>query len=292
MKKLAVFALAAMLVFGFAGQAMAYNYGTLVQFIYEGDVDGSDLYEVNTGLGSVKTGELTPLPRTVTAGQPLEDLSQFKTDKWSDLFVGFTSQYSYTVTVGAPYQKDTYKHVFMTTKSSNVPDVDDGYFTSFSGNASGLIATVPTPVTSKSSPTGGSWVSYWEYMEVYPAGFNTQGAYTGFNHNSAADSVVELDSLADANNNLVVGNFIDLYLWQYLEFDPYVGDTQRGFVGYDGAWADSPIAKIRIGVMADGDDTDLLPELYTQINPVPVPGSVLLLGSALLGLFGIRRKRS
>ncbi|MBN1106551.1 MAG: hypothetical protein JXL84_24325 [Deltaproteobacteria bacterium] len=43
------------------------------------------------------------------------------------------------------------------------------------------------------------------------------------------------------------------------------------------------------GVLGGGDDY-----IYSVINPnpVPIPGSVLLLGSALLGLFGIRRKRS
>jgi hypothetical protein len=52
---------------------------------------------------------------------------------------------------------------------------------------------------------------------------------------------------------------------------------------------------IRTFLTSDGTTIDLNGYNFaTVINPsaVPIPGSVLLLGSALLGLFGIRRKRS
>lgn len=294
MKKLLVVFAAAMLACGFTGQAMAYSYGDLVQFIYEGTVDSSSLYEYNTGLGSVKTGDLSA--RTITAGQPALNLSDFATSDWDELYVGFTTQYSETwVNAGDPiYKKNTNKFVFMATTTPGVPNVDTGFFTTFSDAAAGLVNTVATPRTTKSSATGGSWVSYWEKIEAYPAGFNTQGAYAGFNHNDAAFGFASLGILdndlltGDDTGAPEIGQYIDLYLWQYLQYDPFTGDTEMGFVDINGEFASTYIATLRIGIQDDGTGAA---QMYTQINPVPIPPSALLLASSLFGLFGIRRKR-
>jgi len=123
MKKFLVFALAAMLVVGFTGQAMAgYAYGDLVQYIYEGTTDTGN--ELNTGLGSVKTGELTS--RTITASQPALDLGNFNTDDWDQMYMGFTTQYSISpVNPGdPPFKKNVSKWVFMATTTPDVPNVN------------------------------------------------------------------------------------------------------------------------------------------------------------------------
>ncbi len=292
MKKVLGVVFAAMLVFGFAGQAMAgYAYGDLVQFLYEGTTDTGN--EFNTGLGTVKTGSLTS--RTITAGQPATDLGNFLTSDWDEMYMGFTTQYSVTTTNPGdpPYKKNTTKSVFMATTTSGVPDVNTSYFTQFSNLSSGLIASGANGQQAKNTP-----VSYWEYIEMYPSGFNTQGAYSGFNSNDAANGFATLGILDDDmatgadTGSLVIGRYVDMFLWQFNEYDPYTGDTVRGFVDIDGNWADTHVATLRFGVQDDGLGNA---QLYTQINPVnpvPVPAAVWLLGSGLVGLFGIRRRRA
>jgi len=178
----------------------------------------------------------------------------------------------------------------MATTTPDVPNVNTTNFSTFSNNSSGLINSGASGQQPKATP-----VSYWEYIEMYPSGFNTQGAYSGFNSNDAASGFANLGILDDAlgtgadTGSLVVGRYVDMFLWQYKEYDPYTGATQQGFVDISGNWADTHVATVRFGVEEDDLGNDYL---YTQINPVPIPGSLLLLGSGLLGLFGVRRKNS
>jgi len=286
MKKIFGVICAAMLVFGLSGQALAaYDLGTLVQFIYEGTTDAGN--EFNTGLGSVKTGDLTS--RTIIAGQPAVDLSDFVTGDWDDLYVGFTSQFSETwVNPGdAAYKKNKNTWVWMTTTTPDVPNIAFDQFLTFSGNANAVVATTPTGGQAKSAP-----VSYWEKIETY-AGTNYQGAYAGFNYADRVNGFASLGILdddlttGDDTGSAVIDRYVELYLWQYKQYDPFVGDTQEGFVNAAGAFADTFVAKLKIGIQDDGAGGA---QIATSV--VPIPAAAWLLGSGLLGLMGLRHRRN
>ena len=82
---------------------------------------------------------------------------------------------------------------------------------------------------------------------------------------------------------LAVGSPIELEIWM-------AGDDHWGLgEAYDGVW-DLPDTKtnylVRIGV------DDVTGMVYAETAAVPIPGAVWLLGSGLLGLVGIRRRKS
>jgi hypothetical protein len=71
---------------------------------------------------------------------------------------------------------------------------------------------------------------------------------------------------------LDAGGYVDLYLWY--------SNTTTAFDTID-----APIGLVRLGVDADNSNC-----LYAELRPVPLPGALVLLGSVLLGLVGIRRR--
>jgi hypothetical protein len=311
MKKLSVIFLAALFVFGIAGQAgaAAYTYGELVQVIYEGTTDSG--FEFHTGIGSVKTGELT-LPRKVDGlfvpsqagppfvpavdGQPSTDLADFDTDDFDELYIGFTSQYTDKVLVsgsGRPKYDYTY-HTFFASTSSVADEaamINGTYFTTYSNNSAGFVTTADSGPADKGEATNPT--SYWEKIEYLSGTGNIQGAASGMMNLSGPMAFASLGILdddlgsGDDTGSPVIGRYVDMYLYQYSEFDPDQGATVRGFKDINGDWNDTYVAKIRIGIQDDGSGD---PELYTEL--VPIPGTVLLLASGLLGLFGFRRKRA
>lgn len=110
------------------------------------------------------------------------------------------------------------------------------------------------PVSGLTSDSG----SYWKQFNNNSAVGNMNGIITPRMNNEA-----ELDALAQ-------GTDIIMYLW--------ASNTDRRA---GALLQDTPIAKVKL--TAGGD---------VFISTVPVPGAVWLLGSALLGVVGLRRKKA
>jgi hypothetical protein len=59
-----------------------------------------------------------------------------------------------------------------------------------------------------------------------------------------------------------------------------------------GAWSDTAFDRVEIRETTGGIDDEYFGEFFTGTTPVPVPAAVWLLGSALVGLIGISRRRN
>jgi hypothetical protein len=195
------------------------------------------------------------------------------------MYAGFTTQYSAQEVVGLPFQKDSTTVVAFATTSPTLPTVNKSQFITFSGNAATLTNTIPTGAYNKAQA-----VSYWESIEFESGLGNVQGNYAGFNNIDPSVGFASLAPLAGG-----IDSFVDMYLWQYQVYDGFSNPDTEGFIDAKGNYNNVWSAKLTIGLQDDGNGNA---QLYTEINPVPIPGSVLLLGSGLLGLFGIRRKKS
>ena len=272
MKKLITgIVMAVFLTFAVAGQAMAYFEngsfdGKLVQFIYT-EVDGkySD-NEVGTDLFTDK--ELS-FPTYDFTGSSIvldtKDASTFldhftTTSDWADLSVGYYST-TYSYMTG-----ESHRYVAMTT-----PDFFEiGSWSSIAGSSvylSTKYGAEGTPVVV--GPTSHAH----SYDHLMNSDSTSPGCYADFSNDYLANvGEANLGAL-----NAGAGSYVDMYLFEamgesWLDGD-FVTDTYR--------------ATMRIGI----DDVG---NLYTTMTPnvVPIPGAVWLLGSGLLGLVGIRRRKS
>ncbi|MEW6664918.1 MAG: hypothetical protein AB1512_06825 [Thermodesulfobacteriota bacterium] len=269
MKKLMTGLMAAMLVFSLAGQAAAFFEDfKLIRSIW----DTASPLEIGSDLGSYALQTEAAYPTNQLVGD-LINTSVFSSG------VG-------TLNIGYWAHGQTDRDFWVTGFGTRNPLPRGGFVTDGDGlqmgsrkqsNGDAVMnltqeyydSTVSTHLTEK-HPN-----SYWGAFENQGIGI---GAF-GQSMNGTANWEVTL-SLADL---LTVG-----YVDQLLYYFDYNGSTTMKN-GVEVALIRTYLDLGADGVLGGGDDT-----IGTVINPnpVPIPGSVLLLGSALVGLFGIRRKRS
>ena len=165
----------------------------------------------------------------------------------------------------------------------------DFYATGFANDTDGLTMLGRKQVSADAT---------YNYVQTLYAGSGL--ATTIINPKETADSYFKV---FDVNGNNIGSMGSNLKNDSYEMTLSLAGLTTMGYVdqvlyffNYDNISADkSGIEKgiIRTFLTSDGTTVDLNgPMIATVINPnaVPIPGSIMLLGSGLLGLFSIRRK--
>ncbi len=243
---------AMMLVFGVSGQAMAYfAQGDLIQVVYQ--TDGAN--EVATDLGSLASlGGLT----TAYSG-PTQNLSGAYNIPLPGTAGAFSTanwanmQIAYYVSSGmAPVSAWT-----SGPQAGQVNGSRQGAAVAAWANVTDTYAAASA--TAQAQLLKSNQPSYYYKMDK---GGQAIGSMAGFIQKPEYQGEQNLGALATP------GSFVDSYLYYY----PAVNTSTRGVM----------VATLRTA--ADGS---------TSIvgNPVPVPPSILLLGSGLMGLVGIRRKQ-
>jgi hypothetical protein len=266
MKKLLGIAMAAMLVFGIAGQASAdFEYGNL-HFVAIEDSDGTTKHDTTDGTYEYHV-----------------DLGNFNATHWGD-YTGTGDgqalgmfEWSGTVDTG------------MTLDDFDASSWDDIYFAAYgwdadwwqgeedtSWYAEGMAFTSAVQVTADNLSGSAAIQSLWNGTDLIE-----EGQY----------AMANADSYLSNNSDPELGNYNDFVnisgeFWNAELVG--LGDTYLYGFNYtdDGEASLALLGTFTLSL--DTTDNSLLID-YT---PVPVPASVLLLGSGLLGLFGIRRKRS
>jgi hypothetical protein len=268
MKKFAVLAVAAMLVLSLAGQAAAYFEDfKLVRTIYDGNPAQSTEIGSDLGLYAFKTaaeygnnifvGDLIGVPSFVS---PLSSVK--------------ISYYAYDDnTIGAADYWIT-------------GETDGDGLTLLGRKGSGL-QTATTQLQGYYQGLGGSTVSASKgATNSFFQKFESNGTAVASFANSL-DSTVGWEATVSLAELLGPDHFVDTLLY-YFDYNNNLSTTQKT--------PGTEVALIRtyLDAGADGFFGTADDKIGTVINPqvVPIPGSVLLLASGLLGLFGFRRKKA
>lgn len=242
MKKIMMLLIAAVMLFGVTGQAMAYfASGDLIQVVYQ---KGGSM-EVATDLGAFDP----TTPQTYSANPfPAAGTGTFSTAQWSDL------QVAYYVTDGGSIPAVYLSGSSAAGQSSNnqtsaaqtLKNLNAKYASISSGHAQVSLAQSNT-------------ASYY-YKEDKNNAALYGGGWAGFI--PAQDGETNLGALSTP------GASVDSYVYFY-------GDTSTASAG------------VQKGVIHTSSGTASFAPTAT-----PIPASVLLLGSGLMGLVGMRRKQS
>ncbi|MGD9162205.1 MAG: hypothetical protein PVG39_27595 [Desulfobacteraceae bacterium] len=180
---------------------------------------------------------------------------------WADLLMGITA-----------YESSTYTEYFATT-STLEPGVDMASWNNFNTNISkaysgynGLDADADDLVVHSATDGGSEGINWGALMNQK---YTVPGSYAGINADfSNGEAALDVLDVPGADN------YVDMYLYKY-----------AGVINLDNDDDNDPSTPWIGIIRLDSNGT-------VTLNPVPIPGSLLLLGSGLLGLFGIRRKKS
>jgi len=250
MKKLLGLVIAVCLMFGIAGQASAYWTDNDLLLTVYNEDDN----EVTVDLGDLSTDISLTATNVTLASAGTVSLSQFNNLTWGDLSMALyaRNQSGYLVYFGLT--KDT---------SDSISNANRNTF------AAG-VTSIYTQYTNESSTNVNIQAALSGVNITYDYVINKKGASTGtylaFNKENAYGEAIlsELETVG----------YVDMYLYCYSIISPATQVT--------GETTDY-VAVIRLN--SDGSIV-----LNPETSTVPIPASLLLFGSGLLGLFGIRRK--
>jgi hypothetical protein len=253
MKKLLGLIVAAMLLCGFAGQAGATNFakGDLIRVIY----GGGNTVEYATDLGSLTS--LENKANTQTAG---DTFTAYAGTGFGTMNVAYYV-WNATSYIGSPVSSTTPPGTTQATWGASVYGNMSALSTEYKNSF--ISGSTITASVSNVSGVGDYASSYVALMNVGGSQPGTYGAYL-----TSGTGETSLATLAS-------GGSVDVNLYAFASTTQGAGTLLTN--------TDGTIFDIR--TLANGST-----QIIETAAPVPIPPSMLLLGTGLLGLIGLRRK--
>lgn len=255
MKKIMMLFVAMMLVVGFSGQAMAaFENAHLVRVVYTGGATGM---ETATDLGDISTITATTTANYLFSGQGKFDLAAIGGNATNSFVTYFA-----VVPSGATRA--------WLSGSDGGQRVAKSGFSGFAGaqGTTGYTGMLKLAGTSQVTSSSTDPKSFWNTLANGTGSGTMKGFINGGN--------------SDGSANIATANLAGLASTGYVDQKLFYYSAPSGIGNATGV----SVATIR--TFADG---------HTELNPVtapavPIPAAAYLFGTGLLGLIGIRRKKS